>query len=141
MNKEIKILIIGTNNFDDYSFFEEKIYEVLEKYFEKEYKIFLREQEVNSTDNFVVRFSKENNCELERYKIDWDKFGKRAAYENIKRLIWGENSESGIDILCCFCNKWDGEKEKFMINKVIDEFKSIINFDSFYNQNLFLFKK
>ena len=37
--------------------------------FEEDYKIVIREQEANATDGFAVKFSKENGCELERYKI------------------------------------------------------------------------
>lgn len=38
-------------------------------------------------DGFAVRFSKENGCELERYKIQWDKLGKRAGFENYIKLV------------------------------------------------------
>ena len=63
--KRINIVVIGTNNFDDYTFFEEKLYEKLGEYFEENYKIIIREQESNATDGFAVKFSKENGCELE----------------------------------------------------------------------------
>ena len=79
--KTINVIVIGTNDFDDYAFFEGKLYEKLEKYFEEDYKIVIREQEANATDGFAVRFSKENGCELERYKIQWDELGKRAGFE------------------------------------------------------------
>ena len=75
--KTINVVVTGTNDFDDYAF-EWKFYEKLEKYFEEDYKIIIREQEANATDGFAVRFSKENGCELERYKIQWDELGKKS---------------------------------------------------------------
>lgn len=56
--KTINVVVIGTNDFDDYAFFEEKLYKKLERYFEEDYKIIIREQEVNATDGFAVKFSK-----------------------------------------------------------------------------------
>ena len=86
--KTINVIVIGTNDFDDYAFFEGKLYEKLEKYFEEDYKIVIREQEANATDGFAVKFSKENGCELERYKIPWE-LGKRAGFEVSKTAsIW-----------------------------------------------------
>lgn len=144
MNKQIKVIVIGSKNFNysDYEFFEEKMYEVLEKYFEEDYNIILREQEITKLDGFVVRFAKENNCELERCKIKWDIFGKKAAYENIKILVWGEKGQSGADLLICFFNKLDNESEKIMMLKIIEEFKSSIDISlSLSDSNYFIFNK
>lgn len=124
-----RVLIIGSKDCKDYTFFEEKLYQILEENFEKEEKIIIREQEVTTLDNFAVRFSKENNCELERYPIQWDKFGKRAAYENIKHLVYGHNVDSCIDTLVCFYKKGEDYTSRLIPNKIIDEFKSIINLD------------
>ena len=139
--KTINVIIIGTNDFDDYTFFEEKLYEKLEKYFEEDYKIVIREQEANATDGFAVKFSKENGCELERYKIQWDELGKRAGFENFKKLLWGEGAKAGADLLLAFQSKWNGAKDKYMLNKLIQEFKSIIDFESFNPKKYFLFTR
>lgn len=139
--KTINVVIIGTNDFDDYAFFEEKLYEKLEKYFEENYKIIIRKQEENVTDGFAVKFSKENGCELESFKIPWEELGKKAGFENIKRLLWGEEVKAGADLLLAFQSKWDGERDKYMLNKIIQEFKSIIDFESFNPKNYFLFVK
>lgn len=139
--KTINVIVIGTNDFDDYAFFEGKLYEKLEKYFEEDYKIVIREQESNATDGFAVKFSKENGCELERYKIQWDELGKRAEFENFKKLLWGEEANAGADLLLAFQSKWDGAKDKYMLNKLIQEFKSIIDFESFNPKKYFLFTR
>lgn len=139
--KTINVVVIGTNDFDDYAFFEEKLYEKLERYFEENYKIVIREQEANTTDNFSVKFSKENGCELESYKIQWDKLGKKAGFENFKKLLWGEEANAGADILIAFQNKWDGANDKYMIKKLIQEFKSIIDFNTFNPKNYHLLTK
>lgn len=137
--KIIKVIIVGTNDFDDYHFFEEKLYEELKEYFEEDYKIVIREQEANTTDGFAVKFSKENGCELERYKIQWDELGKRAGFENFKKLLWGEEANAGADLLLAFQSKWDGVKDRYMLNKLIQEFKSIIDFENFNSKKYFLF--
>ena len=138
--KTINVIVIGTNDFDDYAFFEGKLYEKLEKYFEEDYKIVIREQEANATDGFAVKFSKENGCELERYKIQWE-LGKRAGFENFKKLLWGEEVKAKADLLLAFQSKWDGAKDKYMLNKLIQEFKSIIDFESFNPKKYFLFTR
>ena len=139
-NKNIRVLIIGSKNFDDYEYFEEKIYKVLERYFEEDYQITIREQEINTVDTFAVRFAKENNCNLERYKINWDKYGKSAAYENIKLLVFGESVQSTSDLLICFYKKIDKKADRDMTERIIDEFKSIIDLENQF-QNYFIFTK
>ena len=137
--KILNVIVIGTNDFDDYAFFEEKLYEKLERYFEENYKIVIREQEANATDGFAVKFSKENGCELNKFKIPWE-LGKRAGFENIKKIIWGEDAKSGADLLLAFQSKWDGKESKFWLNKAIKEFKSIIDFDD-NERKYFIFEK
>ena len=137
--KTINVVVIGTNDFDDYAFFEEKLYEKLERYFEENYKIVIREQEANATDGFAVKFSKENGCELERHKVQWNILGKRAGFENIKRLLWGEGASAGADLLLAFGNKWDGVKDRYMLDKLVADFKTIIDFENFNSKNYFLF--
>lgn len=139
--KEIKIVIIGTNDFDDYNFFEEKLYEILKNYFEEEYKIIIRERKSNLTDKFAIKFSQENDCQLEEYPIQWDILGNRAEFENLKKLLWGEEANAGADLLLAFQSKWDGAKDKYMLNKLIQEFKSIIDFENFNSKNYFLFTR
>lgn len=145
MQKRIVVTIIGSNNYIDYNeynYFEEKLYQVLEKYFEEEYEIVIKEQEINNIDTFSIRFAKENNCKLERCKIQWDNFGKRAAYENIKILIWGNKASLGTDILVCFYKKKDKKNDRVMCEKIIDEFKSVINITAPINfTNCFIFTK
>lgn len=140
MNKKIRIVIIGSKNFDDYNYFEEKLYKVLEKYFEENYQIIIREQEINTIDTFAIRFAKENNCDLERYKINWDKYGKSAAYENIKLLVFGKDVKSASDLLICFYKKIDKKADRDMTERIIDEFKSIIDLEN-QSQNYFIFTK
>lgn len=144
---EIRVLILGSNNisnYEEYSYFEEQLYSVLEKYFEEEWEIVVREQEVNLIDNFSVRFAKENNCILERCGIDWNKYGKKAAYENIKKIIWGEDGQAAVDKIIVFQKKSDKYKDLFMIDKILDEFKGMIILDSssFSNiDNIYIFEK
>lgn len=129
MQQNITILVIGSKNFDDYCYFEEKMYQVLEPFFEENFQITIREQEINTVDTFAIRFAKENNCILERYKIKWDKYGKSAAYENIKQMIFGDNVQSTTNKLVCFYRKNDKKADKEATEKILDEFKSIIDLE------------
>lgn len=140
-DKEIVVVIVGTNDFEDYEFFEEKLYEKLEFYFENNYNIIIREQETNRTDKFAIKFSKENGCKIESYPIQWEKLGKIAGLENIKKLLWGNDVKRGADLLLTFQDKWDGDKSKFVVNKLIEEFKSIIDFQNFNPKIYYSFTK
>lgn len=129
-DNEIVIVVVGSKNFDDYTFFEEKMYEVLGKYFEEDIKITIKEQESTTTDNFVVRFCKENNCNLERVKINWEKYGKAAAYINNKILIFGEDPNKNIpsEFPIIFLTKKDKEKDLLLINNLLELFIECVTF-------------
>lgn len=126
--KEVIITVVGDKYFSDYEFFEEKMYEVLEEYFKEEYTIKIREQEVTSVDNFCVRFCKENNCILERYKILWDEYGKSAAYVNNKFLLNGKiiNKSGSSKILVIFLSKYKDNLR--MIEDLEEAFNSCVTY-------------
>ena len=57
MKGKIVLTILGSDNFRNYSFLEEEVYKILGPYLEKEnIEVIIKEREVNSTDNFCVRF-------------------------------------------------------------------------------------
>lgn len=141
--KTINVIIIGSKNFDDYVYFEEKLYKVLEKYFKEEYEIIIREQEMVQVDTYAIRFANENNCKLERYKIQWDKYGKSAAYVNIKPMVWGYNGSTPSDILICFYKKRDKKADRKITSMIIDEYNSMLFFGElgFLSPQIYIFTK
>lgn len=139
MKKIVKVLIVGSKNFEDYDYFEEKLYKVLAKYFEENYQIFIREQEINTTDVFAVRFAKENNCKLERCKIKWDKYGKSAWYEQVKILGFGiEDNIGSCDEIIFFQKKKDKKADREFINLVKDIYTGMFGFteDGYWEPNI-----
>lgn len=127
MKEKIVLTILGSDNFDNYSFFEEKIYEILTPYLEKDFNIIIKERETNKTDNFSICFCNENNFSLERIKLNWKEFGKAAFWNNIKELVYGDIiNTSPTDILIIFISEKDSEKDLYTIEKVLEEYNSCI---------------
>ena len=138
--EKIVVTIIGSKNFNNYNFFEEKLYQILGEYFEKEYKIIIREQEINNVDTFAIRFAKENNCILQRYKIKWDEYGKSAGYINLKRLLFGDLNEDNqlesCDIICCFYSEYDKNSDRIMQDTLIESAKGVLLIEPPYGLNI-----
>ena len=127
MKEKIVLTILGSDNFDNYSFFEEKIYEILTPYLEKDFNIIIKERETNKTDNFSICFCNENNFSLERIKLNWKEFGKAAFWNNIKELVYGDIiNTSPTDILIIFISEKDSEKDLYTIEKLLEEYNSCI---------------
>lgn len=128
MKGKIVLTILGSDNFRNYSFLEEEVYKILGPYLEKEnIEVIIKEREVNSTDNFCVRFCNENGFTLQRVKVKWNEFGKQAFWINIKELVFGDfESIYPTDILVCFLSENDNEKDVYMIEQVLEEFSSCI---------------
>lgn len=130
LKNELIITIIGCKEFNNYSFFEKNIYEVISPYLEKGYIITIREREINDTDNFSILFCKENNFNLERYKVQWKEKGKSAGIWNAKALIYGEDisEQRPTEILVVFLTS--DMKEDRGIEFILEEFNSCITHKS-----------
>ena len=126
--KEVCIAIIGCKEFNNYSFFEEKMYNIISPFLENNYNITIRERERNRTDTFAVRFALENNFKLERYKIKWKELGKSAGIWNNKALVYGEDisEQRPTKILVVFIT--ENMKDDFAIEHLLEEFSSCVTF-------------
>lgn len=122
--KDVKIGIIGNKSFNDYLFFENNLYKILEQFLELDKNIYIREQEAYLIDGCSVRFSKENNFNLQRYKIDWENKGKSAGYFALKEFIYGKDCKDPIDILIFFFVKGTKKKDNLFNLELIDIFES-----------------
>ena len=125
-NKEVCIAIAGCKEFYNYSFFEEKIYEIISPFLEKGFSITIRERELYTVDNFAVRFALENNFNLERYKIDWNEKGKSAGIWANKAITYGReiNEQRPSEILIVFItNKM---KENKLLEHLLEEFSCCV---------------
>lgn len=121
--KNIVLSILGSNNFMNYSLFEEKIYKIITFYLNNSYHIIIKEKEQNRVDNFCVRFCRENNFELKRIKIKWDEIGKSAFYVALKEMVYGNFKDiPSSDILIVFFDINSKQKEIDYMDKIINEF-------------------
>jgi len=96
MKKKIKLAIVGSRTFDDYSLLENKIKE--------EYGDFDIELIVSGgakgADTLGARFAEENDIPLVEFKPDWKKYGRKAGFLR------------NVDIIneCTHCIAfWDGD--------------------------------
>ena len=99
--KELIVIINGSRQFNNYFLLEEKCYEILEPYLNKNYKIIIREGEASGADTLAVRFALENNFELQRYKADW-KLGKGAGLKRNIEMIQGKDGDKPANLLIAF---------------------------------------
>ena len=102
ISKELIVAIAGCKEFKNYSFFEEKCYEVIASFLEKDYKITIRERESYTVDNFAVKFANENNVAMTVFKPDFEKFGRGAALARNTQII------QKSDVVFAF---WDGKSK------------------------------
>lgn len=128
MINKINICIYGSKSFDNYPFFEEKLYKILSPYLENNYIIHIKEGENTTTDNFAVRFCNENNLILQRIKLNWQEDGKSAAYTQLKKLVWGENmmNNEATDILIIFYSHRDKEEKEKMLFELLSLYNDLI---------------
>ena len=126
ISKELIVAIAGCKEFKNYSFFEEKCYEVIASFLEKDYKITIRERESYTVDNFSVKFANENNFNLERYKIDWENKGKSAGIWTNKAIVYGKDidEQRPTDILIVFTTK--NMKEDKLLEHLLEEISCCI---------------
>ena len=95
------VLINGSREFSNYSLLEEKCYEILSPFIEKEDKIIIVEGDARGADKLAGRFAKENNFELEIYPADWS-LGKQAGLLRNIEMVEGSRFGHKPDILISF---------------------------------------
>lgn len=98
--KEIIVIINGSRDFDDYSFLEEKCYEILTPYFEKGIDIIIREGNARGCDRLAAKFAHENNLKLQVYIPDWST--KYGGLERNIDMIKGKDGDKPADIMISF---------------------------------------
>lgn len=80
MPKEKRVIIAGSRTFNGYEFLVKKVQSVLSLSNNTNEKIIIVSGGANGADKLGERFAKEFGYELEVYKADWEKYGKRAGY-------------------------------------------------------------
>jgi predicted Rossmann fold nucleotide-binding protein DprA/Smf involved in DNA uptake len=95
----IKIAVVGSRNFSNYSFFAEKLEAIISNLENVE---FVSGGCPSGGDALIARYCKENNLLLTEYLPEWDLHGKKAGFlrnklivDNCTHLIafWDEKSK------------------------------------------------
>lgn len=80
LNKyDIKIIVAGTREYNDYKNFSSTIIDELEAFKEKTV-IFISGKAKTGADALIIQWCKENNYPWVEFPADWDKYGKSAGY-------------------------------------------------------------
>ncbi len=112
--KDIKLAIVGSRNFNNYSTVFTEIFKLHESY----NIIKIVSGGAKGADKLAEQYAQELNIPTKIIYADWDTYGKRAGYIRNK-LIWDE-----VDLIIAF---WDGESKgtKHTIDKFKDSNKII----------------
>lgn len=80
-----KIAVIGSRNFCDYSFFAKKLEQIISNLDgDIEY---ISGGCLNSADELIQRYCKENNCKLTEFLPDWEAHKKAAGIIRNKLIV------------------------------------------------------
>ena len=102
IKKDLIVIINGSREFCNYSLLEKECYRILSKYLENNTNIIIREGNAKGADTLAAKFANENNFELQIYKADWQKLGKRAGLERNIEMIKGKNGDKPANIMIAF---------------------------------------
>lgn len=113
--KELRIIIAGSRNFNDYELLKEEVINIVKSNNKPKQFIKIVSGKARGADTLGECFAKEFGLETKEFPADWDRFGKKAGYvRNVEMAKYAvENGNDGI--LIAF---WDGKSKgtKHMID-------------------------
>jgi hypothetical protein len=119
----MRIAIVGSRNFNDYTLFKKEFELFLEENNIKNYKII--SGGAKGADNFAKIYALENNIEIIEFIPEWEKYGKKAGFLR-NNTIW-DNADIGIAF-------WDGKStgtaHSFEISKKQNKILKVINYNT-----------
>jgi len=113
--KDLKVIIAGGRDFNDYDFLETRC-DVLLQEKETKYNIIIISGTARGADSLGERYAQNKGYKLEKYPAQWNKYGKSAGYKRNQQMA------KITDALIAF---WDGESKgtSHMINIMKSENK------------------
>lgn len=113
MDREIRIIVAGYREFNDYEFVKKEIHKLLFKLidqYEELYKSDIRfvSGACRGVDSLGERYANEYGYRLSKFPADWNKYKKRAGYERNKQMAEFSVQDGSIGVLLAF----DHEKSK-----------------------------
>lgn len=100
-SKEIRIIVAGSRNFDNYDLLSSE----LTKYIAS-YEVVIVSGTAKGADRLGERFATDNGFEIRRFPADWNKYGKSAGV--IRNREMADYASKGNGILFAF---WDGKSK------------------------------
>ena len=117
MADELRIIIAGSRNFNDYEFLKREVLNIV-KYDNrpKEY-VKIISGCARGADTLDERFAKEFGLEVKKFPADWNGLGKRAGYVRNAEMAKFAVEDDNDGMLIAF---WDGQSRgtKHMIDLV-----------------------
>ncbi len=100
-NNNVKVLVVGSRNFNDYGLLRKSLDGLLAG----KTGIEIVSGGARGADGLAERYAREKGCGLKVFPADWDRFGKSAGY---KRNAEMHKYISGFEDRVCVAF-WDGE--------------------------------
>lgn len=114
--KELRIIIAGSRDFNDYKLLKTSIRDILKNIsLESIGKIKVISGTARGADQLGERFSKQFKLEVVKFPADWNRFGKSAGYIRNEEMAKYSVKDGNYGMLVAF---WDGESRgtRHMIN-------------------------
>lgn len=123
--KELRMIIAGGRDFNDYDLLEYNVNEILKKY---DNKIRIISGTARGADRLGEVFAQNNRYELSRFPANWDLYGKSAGYRRNAEMAKFAVENENIGVLIAF---WDGTSRGT---------KHMIDLAKRYNLNIHIIK-
>ena len=114
--KELRIIIAGSRDFNDYKLLKTSIRDILKNIsLEDINKIKIISGTARGADQLGERFAKQFKLEVIKFPADWNSFGKRAGYIRNEEMAKYSVTDNNYGMLVAF---WDGKSRgtKHMID-------------------------
>ena len=79
-NFEVRLIVAGTRDYDDYAFFSECMDAHVERFFKGKSICFITGRARTGADDMIVRWCDERGFPIAAFPADWDLYGKGAGY-------------------------------------------------------------
>ena len=107
--KELRIIIAGSRDFNDYKLLKTSIRDILKNIsLDDINKIKIISGTARGADQLVERFAKQFKLEVVKFPADWNRFGKRAGYIRNEEMAKYSVKDDNYGMLVAF---WDGKSK------------------------------
>lgn len=115
MSKELRIIIAGSRDFNDYEFLKREVLNIVNYNNRQKEYVKIISGCARGADTLGEQFAKEFGLEVKRFPADWDNLGKRAGYVRNAEMAKFAVKDDNDGTLIAF---WDGQSRgtKHMID-------------------------